>query len=90
MSISSNRREEYQFAKDYYQDLNDEESPAFVLEKGFHALTGNSYSIPEIKYLLSFDNPTEMIKYRENSLNLIVSQQSILGRENINIRLFVI
>lgn len=71
MAKSSNRREEYQFAKDYYQDLNNEGTPAFVLEKGFLALTGKSYSVPEIKYLLSFDNPSEIINCRANSSKFV-------------------
>lgn len=67
MAKSSNRREEYQFAKDYYKDLNDTDTPVFVLEKGFLALTGKIYSVPEIKYLLSFNNPGEIIEYRSKS-----------------------
>lgn len=66
-----NRREEYQFAKDYYEDLNDDETHAFILEKGFRALTGKSYSVPEIKYLLSFDKPSEIIRYRASSKKFI-------------------
>ena len=67
MAKYSNRREEYQFAKDYYKDLNNKATHAFILEKGFMALTGKSYTVPEIKYLLSFDNPGETIKNRANS-----------------------
>lgn len=67
LAKSSKRREEYQFVKDYLDDLEDEESHPFLLEKGFFALTGDNYSIDEIKYLLSFSNPGKVIKLRSSS-----------------------
>ncbi len=67
LAKSSKRREEYQFVKDYLDDLDEEESHPFLLEKGFFALTGDNYSVDEIKYLLSFSNPGKVIKLRSSS-----------------------
>lgn len=67
LARSSKHREECQFSKDYLKDLNEGDVHPFVLEKGFLALTGNIYSMAEIKYLLSYPNPYQMIKYRVSS-----------------------
>ena len=67
LAKSSKRREEYQFVKDYLDDLEDKDSHPFLLEKGFFALTGDNHTVDEIKYLLSFNNPGKAIKLRSSS-----------------------
>jgi hypothetical protein len=71
LARSSKHREEYQFSKEYLKDLNDENIHFFVLEKGFLALTGGNYSVPEIKHLLSYANPSKAISYRSSSENFV-------------------
>lgn len=68
---STKHREDYQFAKDYIVDLENDEIHRFVKEKGFRALVGGFHSVEEIKYLLSFSEPTEAIFLRSSTGNMI-------------------
>ena len=67
MAKSSRKREEYEFTKKFIDDLKNEKIHSYILEKGFLALTGKSYSVAEIKHLLDYSNPSEMINYRAAS-----------------------
>jgi ABC-type multidrug transport system fused ATPase/permease subunit len=71
LSRSIRHREDYQFTKNYIEDLYDPDVHTFVLEKGFRALTNELYSIDEIKVLLSYSEPTTALHLRSNSKKLI-------------------
>ncbi len=71
LAKSSKHREDYEFAKRFIEALNNKESHQFVVERGFLALTGKSFSVQEIKHLLSFNNPSEIIKLRASSSDFI-------------------
>lgn len=71
LAKSSKHREDYEFAKKFIDALSNNELHQFVVERGFLALTGKSYSVQEIKHLLSFDNPSKAIKLRASSENFI-------------------
>lgn len=66
LAKSSKHREEYPFSKEFLKDLKNDDIHNFILEKGFLALTGKSYSIPEVKFLLSLSSPSEAIKLRSS------------------------
>lgn len=67
LTRSSKHREEYQFVKNYLQDLYSPDSNRFALEKGFRAITGDTCSVEEIKYLLTFEFPSRAITLRSYS-----------------------
>ena len=67
LAKSTRRRAEYDFTKKYIDDLANEKVHSYILEKGFLALTGKSYSVAEIKHLLAYSNPSEMIVHRASS-----------------------
>ena len=77
LAIANKHREEYQFAKDYIQDINDPSVHNFVIEKGFRAMTGNCYSIGGVKYLLSYNEPTKAIMLRASPKESIKFDSSI-------------
>lgn len=64
-------REDYEFAKNYLDDLSNPNTHQYVLEKGFRGLTGDLYSVNEIKALLSCSEPTIAIQRRASCENLI-------------------
>ena len=64
-------RDDYEFAKNYLEDLNSTNTHQYVLEKGFRGLTGDLYSINEIKILLSCCKPTIAIQRRASCEKLI-------------------
>ncbi len=68
---SSKRREEYSFSKQFMLDLKDDSIHKYVLEKGFLALTGNIYSLVEIRYLLSYEQPSIAIEKRADAEGFI-------------------
>jgi hypothetical protein len=71
LSRSVRHREDYQFTKNYIEDLYNPDVHTFVLEKGFRALTNELYSIDEIKILLSYSEPTTALHLRSNSKEFI-------------------
>lgn len=68
LSRTSKHRDDYEFTKNYLDDLN---THRFIIEKGFRALTNNNYSVEEIKYLLSQDEPMELIYLRASSKKIV-------------------
>lgn len=58
---SAKRREDYNLTKTFLQDLDNPKTHPYVIEKGFQALTGDFYSLKEIKYLLTFKSSSEAI-----------------------------
>lgn len=71
LSRVSRHRDDYQFTKEYLEDLYSADVHTFILEKGFRALTNELYSIAEIKTLLSYSEPTKAIQLRANSEEFI-------------------
>jgi hypothetical protein len=67
LAKSSKHREEYEFTKNYLLDLNNNEIHPYILEKGFLALSGKYYPVPEIQYLLSMPSPSKAISLRASS-----------------------
>jgi len=67
LARSTRRRDEYKFTKEYISDLRDGTEHLYTLEKGFFALTGRIYSIPEVKILLSQPSPSIAISLRADS-----------------------
>lgn len=67
LSRTSKHRDDYEFTKNYLDDLNNPNTHRFIIEKGFRALTNNNYSVEEIKYLLSQAEPMELIYLRASS-----------------------
>ncbi len=67
LSRASKHRDDYEFTKNYLDDLNNPNTHRFIIEKGFRALTNNNYSVKEIKYLLSQGEPMELIYLRSSS-----------------------
>ncbi len=66
LARSTRRRDEYSFTKDYISDLEGDSEHLYVLEKGFFALTGKIYSVPEVKLLLSQSSPSFSINLRSD------------------------
>lgn len=58
------RREEYKFAKDFFQALKEDPSMhPFLKEKGYQAVAGNRYvSADEIEYVLSLQTPNQALR----------------------------
>src|SRR5690554_2292521 len=71
LSRTSKHRDDYEFTKNYLDDLNNPNTHRFIIEKGFRALTNNNYSVEEIKYLLSQDEPMELIYLRASSKKIL-------------------
>lgn len=71
LSRASKHRDDYDFTKVYLNDLENQNSHKFILQKGFRALTNNIYPVEEIKILLSQDNPMEIIYLRSSSKKTI-------------------
>lgn len=67
LARSTRRRDEYKFTKEYISDLSDGTEHPYTLEKGFFALTGKIYSIPEVKNLLSQPSPSISLSLRADS-----------------------
>lgn len=60
---ANRQREEYKFAKDFFQSANEEELHPFVLEKGYQIIVGNKVMpMNEIEYLFSLKNSAQAIK----------------------------
>lgn len=76
LARSTRRRDEYKFTKDYMSDLHDGKEHRYTLEKGFFALTGKTYSIPEINYLLSHPSPSISLNLRANSGGFVQFNES--------------
>lgn len=56
-------REEFDFTKKFIEDtLNTENPHPFLLEKGYLAISGRRLSADEITYLLSFSNPSRILR----------------------------
>ena len=85
LSRTSKHRNDYQFAKDYLEDLNNPSTHRFVIEKGFRALANDIYSVEEIKLLLAQDEPTELIFLRSSTKNTITFDSTTLQYSWINI-----
>lgn len=66
LAKSTKRRDEYSFTKDFLCDLNREQIHPLIVEKGFLALSGMVLEEPEIRYILSRDNPSTLIDLRRN------------------------
>ena len=75
LARSNRRRDEYSFAKNFLSDLEAGNEHLYVLEKGFFALTGKVYSIPEIKVLLSQPSPSIAIDLRGDCGGFITFRQ---------------
>ncbi len=60
----SRLREEYKFAKDFLEELNNNPNlHPFALEKGYQAIAGTTIvSTEEMNYLLSLKNPSKCLK----------------------------
>ena len=71
MVKSSNQREQYKFVKGFLEEVNNDEIHPLIIEKGFQAISGKTYSVPEIKYLLSFTNPSDAIYFRSSSSSFV-------------------
>lgn len=71
LSRTSKHRDDYQFTKKYLEDLNNPNTHRFVIEKGFRALTNDIYAVEEIKYLLSRDEPMELIYLRASGKKIL-------------------
>lgn len=68
---SSKRRDEYEFSKQFINDLNNESIHRLTLEKGFLALTGKTYPVEEIKLLLGSREPSSLIKERSDAARFV-------------------
>ena len=79
LAKSTKRREEYEFTKKFIDDLKNEKIHSYILEKGFLALTGKSYSVAEIQHLLAYPNPSEMIGHRASSGAFVSFNESSLS-----------
>lgn len=75
LARSNRRRDEYSFTKSFLSDLDAGNEHLYVLEKGFFALTGKVYSIPEIKVLLSQPSPSIAIDLRGDCGGFITFRQ---------------
>lgn len=75
LARSNRRRDEYSFTKNFLSDLEAGKEHLYVLEKGFFALTGEIYSIPEIKVLLSQPSPSLAIDLRGDCGGFIIFRQ---------------
>ena len=71
ISKSQKRRDEYSFSKEFLADLENPETHALTLQKGFHALTGISASLVEIKHILAQPNPDGLIRSRSSAKEFI-------------------
>ena len=71
------RKDEYSFAKSYILDLERGSEHLYTLEKGFFALTGKIYSIPEIKLLLSQSSPSMMINLRRDCSSFVTFNEEL-------------
>lgn len=76
LARSSKRRDEYTFSKEFISDLENETEHNYTLEKGFHALSGENYSVPEIKLLLAQQSPTILIDRRAGSGDFLLFDTS--------------
>lgn len=85
LSRTSKHREDYEFTKNYLNDLNNPNTHRFIIEKGFRALTNNNYSVEEIKYLLSQAEPMELIYLRASSKKTLYFDTKIQQYEWIGI-----
>lgn len=72
LARSTRRRDEYKFTKEYITDLRKGEEHLYTLEKGFFALTGKMYSIPEVNVLLSQRSPSISLNLRGDSGSFVL------------------
>ncbi len=66
LAKSMKRRDEYAFTKDFLCDLEKELIHPLIVEKGFLALSGIVLEEPEIRYIMSQDNPSTLIELRRD------------------------
>ncbi|WP_422410154.1 MULTISPECIES: hypothetical protein [unclassified Endozoicomonas] len=71
LAKSIRRRDEYEFTKKFLEDLKNKETHPYIIEKGFFALSGKTYSIDEIKHLLNKGSPSFEISQRNESNHFI-------------------
>lgn len=81
LARSMKHRDEYQFTKDFLSDLENNESHRYVLEKGFRALTGDIYTVEEIRYLISLDEPSRAIRLRSSTTKTLQFNPSDVNYE---------
>ena len=48
---SAKNKGDYEFSKEFIENLERGDKHPFIKERGFQGLTGENYSVPEIKYL---------------------------------------
>ncbi|MBM7071818.1 hypothetical protein JQC92_07145 [Shewanella sp. 202IG2-18] len=67
----SNLREEYKFAKAFFEDLKADDLHPYVLTKGYQAIAGTtSLTNAEIEYILSLKNPLQCLRDFNLSKNI--------------------
>ncbi|WP_158681737.1 hypothetical protein [Microbulbifer pacificus] len=71
LARSARRRDEYKFVKEYLLALKNDSEHTYTLEKGFFALTGSTYPVPEIKFLLAQPSPSTTLELRRDSDNFV-------------------
>lgn len=73
MNTDAKRREEYLFAKQFFQDLDSDElvrENQFVSCLGYRALSGQG-SIDDIKFIVNLDNPVDRIADFQDARRLV-------------------
>lgn len=58
----SRLREEFRFSKEFIDLLNQSQSHPFLIEQGYLAIYGKRLNANEIKHLLSFPNPSKILR----------------------------
>ena len=69
-------REEYEFVKTYFKDINENNLHKFVIEKGYLAISGKLLGAEEISYILKFNFPSNAINHIHHASKYIEYNKS--------------